>query len=128
MCLFVDMVRTREPVPPDESVRVDALSVTEGPWRRIGERLLEMLRVPVNPPVLVRVMVELACEPRFIVRLAGLGVMLKSGVEPVGIVSGTGMGVPFAMSMQIPPPTLEVEFEQPVWNFMTVPVVVVAML
>lgn len=124
--MFADMVRITEPVPPDESVTVAVLSVAEGPCRRLGERLLEILTVPVNPPMLARVMVEAPCEPRFIVRLAGLAVILKSGAEPVGIVSGTGQHVPFAMSMQIPPPTLEVE--QPVWNFITVPVVVVAML
>lgn len=85
-----------------------------------------MLMVPVNPPILVRLIVEVPCVPRVIVRLAGLELMLKSGVGPVGIVSGTGQHVPFAMSMQMPLPTLEVE--QPVWNFMIVPVVVAAIL
>ena len=39
-----------------------------------------MLTVPVNPPTLVRVMVEVPWEPRLIVRLVGFAVIVKSGV------------------------------------------------
>jgi hypothetical protein len=48
-------------------------------------------------------MVKLAEEPRFIVWLVGVAVMVKSGVAPLVLkiavctLSGTGVGVPFAM-------------------------------
>ena len=49
----------------DERFTAVALMVAEGTRRRLGERLLEMRTVPENPPMLVRLIVELSCEPRF---------------------------------------------------------------
>jgi hypothetical protein len=88
--------------------------------------LLDRATVPVNPPILVRVMVDVPVDPRLMVRLVGLAAIAKLGLGAFGIVSGTGQHVPFAMSMQTPPPTLVLE--QPVWKSITDPEVVVMTL
>jgi hypothetical protein len=88
--------------------------------------LLDRVTVPVNPPILVRVIVDVPVDPRLMVRLVGLAAIAKLGLGPLGIVSGTGQHVPFAISMQTPPPTLALE--HPVWKFTTVPEVVVMTL
>jgi hypothetical protein len=56
----VDTVRVEVPVPPAERVTVAWLKNAEGP---IGETALEMLTVPVNPPRLVRLIVEVVDVP-----------------------------------------------------------------
>jgi hypothetical protein len=88
--------------------------------------MLDRVTIPVNPPTLVRVIIEVPVDPRLIVRLVGSAAIAKLGLGTLGIVSGTGEDVPFAISMQTPPPTLELE--QPVWKFITVPEVVVMTL
>jgi hypothetical protein len=88
--------------------------------------VLDRITVPVNPLTLVRVIVDVPIDPRLIVRLGGLAAIVKLGLAPLGIVSGTGQHVPFAMFMQTPVPTLVTA--QPVWKFITVPEVVVITL
>jgi len=56
----VDTVRVEVPVPPAERVTVAGLKDANGP---LGETALEMLTVPVNPPRLVRLIVEVADVP-----------------------------------------------------------------
>jgi len=86
--------------------------------------LLERLTVPVNPPTLVRVIVDVPADPWMMVRLVGLAEMVKLGLGVGGTVSGAGQHVPFAMLTQMPPPPLTLELVHPVWKLMTVPDVV----
>jgi hypothetical protein len=72
----VDTVSVVVPVPPDDSVTLVALRVVVGPD---GDMEDVRLIVPVNPLMLVKVMVDAAEEPAWIVRLAGLAAIVKSG-------------------------------------------------
>ena len=65
----VDTVRVEVPVPPAERVTVAGLKDADGP---LGETALEMLTVPVNPPRLVRLIVEVADVPGVRARPFGL--------------------------------------------------------
>jgi hypothetical protein len=56
----VDTVRVEVPIPPAERVIVVGLKDDDGP---LGETPLEMLTVPVNPPRLVRLTVEVVDVP-----------------------------------------------------------------
>lgn len=87
--------------------------------------------VPLKPFTLVIVIVENAEDPGATVWDAGLALITKSVPVLVEnralcIVSGTGLGVPFAIVTQTPPGTLV--FEQPVWKPRLVPKVVPVML
>jgi hypothetical protein len=126
LCLLVEIVRITDPVPPDERVTEPALSVAVGLWRPVDVMLLERLIVPVNPPTLVRVMVDVPWDPRTRVRLVGLAEMVKLGLGLPGIVSESGVPVPFAIVTQ--KPLTLVGPLHPVWKFMTVPDVVATTL
>jgi hypothetical protein len=126
VCLLVEIVRTTDPFPPDESVTELVLSVAVGALLRFGEMLLDRLTVPANPPRLVRVMVEVPFDPWIRLRVAGLAEIVKLGLSVGGTVSGAGDPVPFATVTQTPPLTLVPV--HPVWKLMTVPDVVVTML
>jgi hypothetical protein len=65
----VDTVRIEVPIPPAERVMLAGLEEADGPP---GETALEMLTVPVNPPSLVRVTVEVADVPGVKARPFGL--------------------------------------------------------
>jgi hypothetical protein len=65
----VETVRVEVPVPPAERVTVAGLKDADGPF---GETALEMLTVPVNPPRLVRLIVEVADVPGVRARPFGL--------------------------------------------------------
>jgi hypothetical protein len=72
----VDNVSVVVPVPPAESVTLVALRVVVAPDGDIEEvRVI----VPEKPLMLVRVIVDAAEEPAWIVRLTGLAAMVKSG-------------------------------------------------
>jgi len=77
-----------------------------------GETNVLRARVPLKPLRLAKVIVDVAHEPREVVRLVGLALMEKSGEGALLLkvatwtVSGTGIGVPFATVTHIPPLTL----------------------
>ncbi len=50
-------------VPPEESMTMDTLSDTEGERLTTGDREVESDIVPLNPPMLVKVMVEVPEPP-----------------------------------------------------------------
>lgn len=64
------------PVPPAERVTLVALRVGVGPG---GDMEDVRLIVPEKPLTLVRVTVDAADEPAWIVRLTGFAAMVKSG-------------------------------------------------
>lgn len=105
------------PVPPAERVTLVALRVVVGPD---GDMEDVRVMVPVKPLMLVRVMVDAADDPAWIVRLPGLAAMVKSGAGAlvlkvaVWTVSGTGVGVPLARVTHVLGGTLVLA--QPVWN------------
>lgn len=76
---MVEIVRTTDPFPPDESVTELALSVVVGARRLLGAMLLERLIVPANPPTLVRLIVDVPEDPWITVRLVGLAERVKLG-------------------------------------------------
>jgi hypothetical protein len=100
--------------------------------RPAGEADDARLTVPVKPLRGATVMVEDPNVPAVVVMATGLGAMEKSGAATllpnvaVWAVSGTGIGVPFAIVTHTPPLTLV--FEQPVWKPRFVPEVVPVML
>jgi hypothetical protein len=72
----VDTVSVVVPVPPAEIVTLVALRVVVGPE---GDMEDVRLIVPEKPLTLVRVMVDAADDPAWIVRLTGLAAIVKSG-------------------------------------------------
>jgi len=72
----VDTVSVVVPVPPDDKVTLVALRVVVGPD---GDMEDVRVIVPVNPLMLLKVMVDAAEDPAWIVRLTGLAIMVKSG-------------------------------------------------
>jgi hypothetical protein len=72
----VDTVSVVVPVPPAESVTLVALRVVVGPD---GDMEDVRVIVPENPLMLVKVMVDAAEEPDWIVRLTRLAAIVKSG-------------------------------------------------
>jgi hypothetical protein len=114
--------------PPAGTVTVAGLMLTVGP---AGLMAVAKLTVPPKLFTLVIVMVDVAEEPALMLRLLGLTLMAKSGVAPVEnvavrTVSGTEVGVPFAMVTHVFGDTLE--FVQPVWNPKGIPDVVAVTL
>lgn len=109
------------------------LRLAVGPCRTLGVRLDDRVTVPENPARLVRVIVEVPEEPRWMLRPVGFAVIEKSGEVPallktaVWTVSGTGFRPPFAMSTQIVVPETLLG-EQPVWKPRGIPEVVAVML
>lgn len=129
MLLVVTTVTTVITDPPADTVTVDVLRVAEGP---VGLMVAAKLTVPVKLLILVIVSVDVAEEPGLMLKLLGLEVKTKSGVELVESVavctaSGTEFGEPFAMSTHVVVPATLLE-EQPVWNPIEVPLVVAVTL
>jgi len=73
-------VRVEVPVLPDDSVTVAGFRDAVGP---VGETVEERLTVPVNPPMLISEIVDVADEPGGTLIDGGLAEMLKSGVGGV---------------------------------------------
>jgi len=110
------MVRAMVAMPPGERVAVALLSVAVSP---ADETVVVSVMVPLKPLMLANVTADDAShEPRAIVRLARLTVIVKSGAGPLllktaaGAVSVSGVGVPLAIVTQTFGETLV--FEQPV--------------
>ena len=66
------------PLPPADRVMLETLSETAGPE---GDIEAARLMVPVNPPKLLKVIVEKPEEPAVMAKLLGLAVKAKSGCE-----------------------------------------------
>jgi len=121
----VQKVRTVVAEVPEVREIPVLLRVAVGPD---GETNEVSARVPLKPLMLVKVMVDVVHDPVGVVRLEGLALMEKSGDGAlllnvaVWTVSGTGIGVPFAIVTHVPPLTLVLV--QPVWNPTVVPGVV----
>jgi hypothetical protein len=86
------MVSTAVAVPPGGSGTLDGLRVET----EFGAELAVSVTVPLNPLRLVRVIVELTQEPCWMLKLAGLANIEKSGeADPVTVtVSVTEWDVP----------------------------------
>jgi len=118
----VQTVRAVVAEPPEVMETLALLRFAVGP---VGETEVVMVMVPLKPLMLAKVTVDVAHEPGDVVRLAGLGLMEKSGEGAlllkvaVWTVSGTGIGVPFATVTHTPPLTLVLM--QPVWNPSVIP-------
>jgi len=66
------------PLPPADRAMLETLSEIAGPE---GEMEAARLMVPVNPPRLLKVIVEKPEEPAVMAKLLGLAVKAKSGCE-----------------------------------------------
>ena len=66
------------PLPPADTAMLETLSEIAGPD---GDIEAARLMVPVNPPKLLKVIVEKPEEPAVMAKLLGLAVKAKSGCE-----------------------------------------------
>ena len=85
MELEVATVRVEVAEPPAGRDTTAGFRVEVSPVGEVENR--EML--PVKPPVLVRVIVEVTEDPATVVMLLGLAVIVKSGATPVVMVKAT---------------------------------------
>jgi len=82
------------PLPPADRVLLETLSETAGPE---GDIEAARLMVPVNPPKLLKVMVEEPEEPAVMARLLGLAVKAKSGCEDTMTETVTVLNTPVTL-------------------------------
>ncbi len=68
----VDIARITVLVPSTDKVDVVVLRLVEGPLWFVGATLADRLTIPLKPFRLVRVMVEVPCDPRLSVSMVGL--------------------------------------------------------
>ena len=72
----METVSVESPVPPVRSVMLDGVRLDVGPE---GETCTVRETVPVNPLMLVMLIVDMPEDPEFMVRLPGLAEIVKSG-------------------------------------------------
>lgn len=109
-----------DPVPPGVRVTVLVPSDCDGALL-VGDIVVVRLTVPAKLPMLFRVIVEEAWEPRCSNRLAGFTDIVKSPVVKTAVraISGSGFTLPFVMVMQVL--LTLVGGVQPVWYPIVVP-------
>ncbi len=127
MFLTVVTVSVTEPVPPEVRVTAFMLSECDGALFA-GDIVVVRLTVPARLAMLFRVIVEVAWELRRRDRLAGFADTVKSPVVKTAVCafSGSGLGVPFVMVIQVL--LTLVGGGQPVWYPIGVPLVAVVTL
>ena len=114
-------------VPPEESIMVEELSDVAGACFTRGDRVVDSVMVPLNPPRLINVIVEAPEVPCVIVREDGFTEMVKVGEllkKAVWTFSGTSRP-PLAIVTQLLSLLVVV---QPVWYPIVVPVVLPTVL
>lgn len=74
----METVRIELAVPPPRRVMLEGLRLAVGPD---GETVAVRTTVPANALMLVTLIVDVPDEPGVMVRLPGVGMMMKSGTE-----------------------------------------------